>query len=57
MEFSRHLDVRAERLDQIARVLDDLYPLLPEALPTIIAEKLEQLERAELCSNLPTNPE
>jgi hypothetical protein len=39
-------------------VLADLYPLLPEDLPPIIAEKLEQLERAELYLNVAraTNP-
>ena len=48
MEFSRHNDVRTERLDQIAAVLAALYPPPPNALPPIIAEKLERLARAEL---------
>jgi hypothetical protein len=39
--------VRAERLDQTATVLAVLYPSLHEALPPMIAEKLERLERAE----------
>jgi len=48
MEFSRHNDVRTERLDQIAAVLAALYPALPDVLPPNIAEKLDRLERAEL---------
>jgi hypothetical protein len=51
MEFSRHPDARTERMDQIATMLCDAYPPLREGLPPIIAERLEQLERAEFRSN------
>jgi hypothetical protein len=47
MEFSRHPDVRTERLDQVAAALGLLYPPVGQVLPAIIADKLEQLERAE----------
>ena len=51
MEFSRHPDARTERLDQIATMLCNAYPPLREGSPPIIAERLQQLERAEFRSN------
>jgi hypothetical protein len=43
MEFTRHADVRAERVEQIAHSLRDLYAPTLGALPAVIKEKLERL--------------
>lgn len=51
MEFSRHLDATVERLDQIRTMLWGLYRPTDQALPPVIAEQLEALERAESASN------
>jgi hypothetical protein len=54
MDFTRYRDARTERMEQIAAMLCRAYTPLREHLPPIIAEKLERLERTELCSSPPS---